>query len=217
MVAYATVSEYVARTGEPMPTVTTTIDGWLEAASRFIELQMRLAPDYFSPTDGQTLYFDCRGGDTLYLRDGEGLAYCLRDVVADGIRADYDFTGAYDNTRYAWDLDDLFVWPIPRNHEATGRPIVGIELRRIGTAPVTVWPYEGGSVRIEGDWGWAAVPAAVRELTVHVARDMSDSESAGAAGRVQMFDNGIALRDDSWRMWQNVQRVYGRKLVGVPL
>ena len=215
MTVYATVDEYVARTGEVALSDSSTIEELLEAASRTIELEMRLAPEYFAPADDVTLYFDSRGGSKLYFRDDEGLAYALRSVVADGIRPDYDFTGLYDALK--WDLDDAFIWPIPRNHGVTGRPIIGLQLRRIGSAPVTVWPYESGSVRIEGNWGWAETPQAVTELTVHVARDMADSESAGAAGRVELFESGITLRDDSWRRWQSVQRAYGRKLTGLAL
>ena len=192
------------------------LDDQLEAASRIIELEMRLAPDYFSPHDA-TYYFQTRGRSTLYLRDEEGLAYCLRSVVADGIRPDYERSGDYDGSAYQWDLSAVWIWPTPRNHAETGRPIRSLELRRVGAAPFTWWPTSDGSVRIEGAWGWGETPKAIVELTIDVVRDMRDSEAAGLSGRVHLLDSGISISDNTWRMWQSIREQYGRKLRGVPL
>ena len=215
--AYATSAEYLARTGErDIAEVTAGLDNQLAAASRTIELEMKLAPDYFTAHDA-TYYFQSNGGRTLFLRDQEGLAYCLRSVVDGGIRPDYSRAGTYTDARYRWDLDDAWIWPAPRNYSVTERPIVSLELRRVGAVQVTWWPTDDGSVRIEGAWGWAEVPEAIVELTIDVARDMRDSEAAGLSGRVHILDSGVAIRDETWRTWQSIRRGYGRELRGVPL
>ena len=151
---YATVEQFRARTGaRDITEVTEGLTAQLEAASRIIELEMRVAPDYFHPHDA-TYFFQTRGGARLYLRDEEGLAYALRSVVDGGIRPDYERSGEYAASAYQWDLGDVWIWPTPRNHEVTGRPIIELELRRVGAAPFTWWPTSDGSVRIEGAWGW---------------------------------------------------------------
>ena len=156
-VAYAEFNDYAQRENADLADQN-TIEAQLLAMSRYIDRKLRCAPGLFAPADGQTFYFDGSGSHLLPLRDDEGAYYPLRSVDADAIRPDYDRTGDYDQA-LSWDLDDVFIWPIPRNHEGIGRPIKSLELRRIGRAPYTIWPYADGSVRITGDWGWATNPA----------------------------------------------------------
>ena len=205
--SYASEADYLARTGSRNITaVTVGLANQLEASSRIIEHEMRLAPDYFHPHDA-TYFFQSHGGARLHLRDEESFAYCLRSVVVGGIRPDYERSGEYDGAQQ-WDLDDVWIWPWPRNHAATARPIRALELRRVGAAPFTWWPTSDGSVRIEGAWGWAETPNAITELTIDVTRDMRDSEAAGLSGRVHILDSGVEIRDETWRMWEGIKRGY---------
>lgn len=208
---YATAAEYRARTGATDSVVDDLLNEEILAASRIIDQDLRLMPGYFSPHDA-TYYFQTEGGRKLHLRDEAGYAYALRSVVADGIRPDFDRDGTY--TQYQWDFDDSWLWPIPRNGPAIDMPYTAIEIRYIGTdLPAAYWPFSQGSVEIEGSWGWEVTPAPIRELTVHVARDMRDSLRGGAGARVEVVDDSIAYRDDTWRLWQLVKSRYGRRTI----
>lgn len=204
---YATPAQYRARTGATASVLDDLLIEQLTAASRMVDAELRVMPGYFAPHSGVYL-FSPQGGQVLTLRDEDGLAYALRTVEADGIRPDYDLTGRYD--QYAWDLDDAWIWPMARNALQLGRPYHALQLRRVGDVPITVWPWQDGSVQITGDWGWPATPTPIRELAIKVARDMRDSLRGGAAARVEAVDEGIAYRDDTWRLWNQVRRRYGR-------
>ena len=206
---YATPDDYRARIGGTRSLTDDDLEPALDAAARLIDQQLEVVPGYFAPTDEATYLFTGRGGRTLDLRDDDGLAYALRSVADDGIRPDYDFTGAHD--QYGWDLDDAFIWPLARNALQHGRPYHALQLRRVASAPITVWPSIDGSVQITGAWGWTTTPGPIRELTVKLAKDMRDSERGGAAGRVQDLDDPIAYSTDTWRLWLDIKSEFGRR------
>ena len=156
------------------------LDEQLEAASRLVDQELRVFPGHFAPTTA-TLIFSTDGGLILRLRDESGLAHGLRSVDADGIKPDYDLTGRYDQE--GWDLDDAWIWPQARNALAQEMPYHALELRPLSNVPEASWPTGGGSVQIAGEWGWPAIPAPIRDVTVHVAREMRDSLRGGAAAR----------------------------------
>lgn len=211
---YASFDEYVARQNADADDQT-TIEQQLLAMSRYLDRKLYMMPGGFAPIASATFYFDPQGHETLYLRDAEGFVYPLRTVVADGIRPDYDRTGDYDNTSFKWDLDDVWLWPSPRNGAAIGVPFGSLELRRVGNVPITLWPYSDGSVRIEGAWGWEAIPPAIRELVVKLTRDMIDSERGGGTASIAPLEEGIPLMSDTWRLWRSLERQFGHELVGV--
>ena len=206
--AYATWTNYRDRggTNADREDLITEI---LPAVSRLVDRRLNMMPGGFAPMAGETFYFNGRGKRRLHLRDSEGAVYPLRAVAADGIRPDYDRTGDFDDTRYQWDLDDAWIWGLPRNGAALGRPYRALELRRITSAPVTIWPFTDGGVRITGDWGWAATPGMIRELVVGWTRDTSDAHQGGAAATIQAIEEGVMLSGDSWRLWSKVQQEYG--------
>ena len=207
MTNYATPAEYRDRTGASASVADQLLTDELESASRLIDQDLRIVPNYFTPTT-DTYIFATDGGTVLRFRDEAGLAHCLREVVADGIRPDYDLSGVYDQE--AWDLDDVWVWPQPRSAAKYDHPYFSLELRQLGDIPYGVWPTGGGSVSIEGEWGWPAIPPPLREMTIYVARQMRDSMRGGAAQRVEVVDDLVSFRDDGWRLWQTIKRRYGR-------
>ena len=207
MTSYATAAEYRARTGAGDSVPDDLLDEQLEAASRLLDQELRVAPGNFGPYTG-TYIFPTDGGRVLYLRNESGRAYSLRSVDADGIKPDYDLTGRYDQE--AWDFDDAWIWPRPRTAGEDGLPYSALELRLLSDVPQATWPTSDGSVQIAGEWGWAATPAPIRAVTCHVAREMRDSLRGGAAQRVEVIDDAVAYRTDAWRLWQSVKRRYGR-------
>ena len=213
-VAYADFAIYKSRGGTGIAdSQEDDVNAILLHASRLLDRKCEIMPGGFAPIDDLTLYFDGSGRDLLVLRD-EGRSICpLRTVIADGIRPDYDHTGDFDTTEYQWDLDDKWVWPSPRNGAATGEPYISLELRSIGDAPLTIWPFSDGAVRITGAWGWAATPPTIRELTVKLARDTVDMQRGGGAAVVAELDDGITLLPDSQRLIGQMVRQYRRKRI----
>ena len=187
----------------------TAIEAQVLAMSRYVDRKLSCMPGGFAPITSATFYFDPQGHETLYLRDHNDFVYPLRTVVADGIRPDYARTGDYDNTRFKWDLDDVWIWPSPRNGAAIGVPFESLELRRVGNVPITLWPYSDGSVRIEGDWGWVATPPAIKELVVKLARDVIDSQRGGGTASIAPLEEGVPLMSDTWRLWRSIEREFG--------
>lgn len=211
--SYATVDEFRNRTNLLSAAENDEIAEQLEAVSRLVDQELRLMPGAFAPHEA-TYHFQTDGGSTLYLRDDSGFAYPLRSVVADGIRPDFDRERTY--TEYLWDFDDAWLWPIPNNGPQIGIPYESIEIRRgrYGyETPYTYWPIQHGSVQIEGAWGWAAIPGAIRELVCHITRDMRDSLLGGSAQRMEVVDDTTVFRPDTWRLWAQVKSRYGSKRV----
>ena len=208
--AYATFSEYQARVPRVDDGARERTQGQILAISRWVDRKLGVMPGGFAPIASATYLFDGTGGDKLWLRDGEGAWYPLRSVADDGIRPDFERTGLYDGA-YAWDLDDRFLWPIPRNGPAIGRPYRALELRRIGDAPVTIWPYEDGSVQIAGAWGWEQTPEPIREFVVARTHDIIDAVRGGAAASVAPGEDELSFSDDSWRIWNSIQAEYNFK------
>ena len=206
-IAYATFAQYSARNAVDTADQS-RVEEQLLAVSRHLDNKLRMMPGGFAPIASATFYFDGTGTERLWLRDAEGRVYPLRTVIADGIRPDFDRTGDYGTTTYAWDFDKPFIWPIPRNGAATGRPYRALELRRVGAVPIAIWPYADGSVRIQGAWGWAATPPDLTELVIKLARDISDSHRGGAAATIGPMEDAIGLQDDTWRLWLRVENEY---------
>ena len=210
---YATWAEYAARQ-DPDEDDEAEITAQLLAMSRSLDRKLGMIPGGFAPIDNQTFVFDSNGGSRLWLRDGNGWHYPLRDVAAAGIKVDYERMGSYDNSPWQWDFDDAWVWPIPRNYAYLGEPIKALELRRVDQAPLTTWPYDSGSVQITGDWGWAAVPGPIRELIVQRVRDVRDAHQGGAAAEFADIDGGgVPLGYQSDRLWREVESNYSRRKV----
>lgn len=207
-VAYATWEQYQSRNSANADRED-DVTALLPAVSRLVDRRLKMMPGGFAPLDNQTFLFSSRGTRTLRLRDSEGALYPLRSVDADGIRPDYDRTGDYDDAPHQWDLDDAWIWPRPRNGSALGRPYRSLELRRISTAPLTIWPYLDGGVRIAGDWGWAAVPGMIRELVIAWTRDAADAHQGGLSAVVDGMEEPVMLGGDTWRLWRKVELEYG--------
>ena len=183
----------------------------LLSASRLIDRELDMMPGGFAPIDHRTFHFRGSGRRRLRLRDAQGQMYPLRSVDADGIRPDYDGTGNYESTDYSWDLEDAWVWPTVIDAVAIGRPIYGLELRRINAAPLTIWPTRERSVQITGDWGWAEVPDPIRELAIGCARQAADAHQGGLAAVADGFDEAVMLGGDAWRLWDRVRQEYGTR------
>ena len=205
--AYADFAQYKAR--QPADDAQQArVEEVLVASSRYLDRKLNCMPGGFAPLDDLTLRFWPYGGQTLWLRNEEGLLCPLRNVVADGIRPDFDFTGDYDNSAWKWDLDVLWLHGIPDYSVAMGVPYRALRLLPYASAQIGVWPTAGAGVRIEGDWGWAVVPSPIRELTIYLARTIGDSHQGGASAMAGAFDEAIQMTDQARRFWRSVMSEY---------
>ena len=205
--AYADFTQYKAR--QPADdTQQERIGEVLVAASRYLDRKLNCMPGGFGPLDDLTLRFWAMGTRVLWLRNEEGLICPLRTVVADGIRPDFDFRGDYDNTAWKWDLDATWLHGIPDYAEAVGVPYRALGILPYDNAQIGVWPAAGAAVRIEGNWGWASVPSPIRELTIYLARAISDSHQGGAGAIVGAFDEAIQVTDQARRFWRSAMSEY---------
>ena len=206
MTAYATTEEYRVRMGgkETDAELEAVRESLLEAASRVIDRKLFVADDHFSARVAATFTFAGAGSLVLRLRDDGGLAYGLRTAAS--IVANYSAEGGQAED---WTLSGDGVHGSPRNNVSLGRPFEALELRRT-EGPLT-WP-SGGLVTIEGAWGFEEVPAAVKELTIYMARVLSDLEAGGAAANLQYIDDVASLSGQGWRLWRQIERAYSRDI-----
>ena len=206
-VAYATWDEYQDRNAADEDVKDVVVE-MLRSLSRSLDRTLGVIPGGFAPIADATFTFYGDGSRRLWLRDERGSAYPLRSVADGGVRPDYERSGDYAGAP-AWDLDDAWLSPRPRNHAALGEPARAIELLAVDGAPRSRWPQGDGAVQISGDWGWDEIPGAITELVIHRVRDMRDSHRGGAAATIAGFDGeAVAFNDDSWRLWEEVRQNY---------
>ena len=211
--AYATDTQYRARTGDKGTGTDTTLNAQLLLASRLLERSLRVMPGAFNTHTG-TYIFDALGGTVLRLRDRAGLGYFLQTITANSLGIDLDLDKTYDY--YTLDLADAWVRGLPENAAAFSEPFTAIELlSHISTADPTRWPELVAGVRIVGTWGWAAVPNAVIDLTVHLVHDLRNAHQAGATLEVPTIDGSMPLSNQTWRLWNEMKARYGRRIPAV--
>ena len=99
------------------------------------------------------------------------------------------------------------VTPRPANALKQHMPYTSLELN--ASSPTPNWP-DGGTVTIEGGWGWPETPGPILELVCSMCRDMRDSQRGGLAARIQVFDDVNVLQPDTLKLWNVVKRRYGR-------
>lgn len=209
--SYASLAQYRAAIGDKASGVDATITAELLTMSRQLERALWLAPGYFNASAAsQARVFDGSGRSVLRLRDRDGMAYCLTTLDADGLKVDSDLDGSYDD--YTLDFADAWVRGLPENAAAHSEPFTSIELRRLTTATMTVFPRLAGCVQVTGTWGWLAVPQIIQDLVIHRTHDLRQGLSAGATGAVAAFDSPEALQPRTLWLFREAERLHGRQL-----
>lgn len=203
--AYATAAEYRDRTNKTDTADDADILEQLKAASRMLEYELRCAPGFFNASSSaQVRYFTSpRAGRVVRLTDERGLQHVITTIDTDGIAVDTNGDGTFDYT--VDPAGETWIVGRPYNAATLSEPFEAFELLDRSAATFTAWPTYQRAIRVTGTWGWAAVPDMIRELVVKMARDMRDSEEAGAAGSL----SGVALKTDTWRLWLSAKQQYG--------
>lgn len=184
------------------------VDAALVQASRIIDRRLGRPAGAFNRTStAEVRYFTGSGKSRLRLRNVDGM-HTLLSVSTDGIAVDTENDGTYDGAVFdpATETWAQLVGSAP--HEA-------LELRSwTANTVLTSWPQYAAGVRITGIWGYESVPEEIAALTVKIARDLRDSLRLGARGDAQVLDSGVVIRDETWRVWRDIEAAYDRSLPG---
>ena len=194
MTSYASFADFKARqsTADDQEATLTEL---LTAASRLLDRLAFVAAGSFAPTPADEgdadleRTFEITSGPRAFLRDDLGNAHLLRSASA--------VTLTTTATTTALESTD---WRLLRTGDEPG-----IGLRRLGGKS-----FEAGVLAVTGRWGWGSTPAIAREAAVMIARDFSDAHSAGAAGTIQVLDDGVPLQTDTQRLIGRLVRQLGR-------
>jgi hypothetical protein len=202
--AYATAAEYRDRTtktdtGDDAGVITPL----LAAVSRLIDRET-----------GRFFTKDAAAVARVY--EGGGLTRLYIDDVAtvSGLVVKVDLNGDYD---YA-DTDetltkDTHFWIGPVNAEDGSEPK---PYRYLDIVPnngrLSVWPAQLRAVEVTAQFGWAAVPGAIKEATILVAREMRDLQESGMTLSLQAIDQAVNLAPVAFSLIQRIKREYGRKV-----
>jgi hypothetical protein len=206
--AYATDTEYRARTGDATTSTNATLNEHLLSVSRMFELSIRVMPGAFNTHTG-TYTFDATGGTVLNLRDRAGRQYFLASITADSLGIDTELDATYDG--YELDLSDAWVRGLPENAAAFSEPFRRLELlTSMSGANPGVWPIQKAAVQITGTWGWAAVPEMVVDAVCHRTQELREALKEGGTGSLPAFAAGdVQMRPTTAWLWKEAERMYG--------
>lgn len=210
--AYATEAQYRAAVGDTSTGSDTTLASQLASMSRLLERSLHVQVGAFNAHEA-TYRLSGSGVETLWLRDAAGQGYFLRSVVEDGIAVDQG-----SGLEAVGDLDDSWLLALPENAPAGGEPYRQLEI--VAGGPLSRWPEGRGVVRIEGAWGYASVPAVVRDLVIHRTHEIREALKAGASGGLPSWEGAFevsgpapaAMQPRTFWLWKEAERLYGRRL-----
>lgn len=186
-----------------------SIKSMLIGVTRWVERDLSVMEGAFNPHSG-TYYFGAAGAQLLTLEDTDGLGYFLRAIDANGLGIDTEADGTFDGVRL--DLNDAWLIGSPEN--AAEKPYERLRLLPYPSATATAWPDSPRSVKIAGDWGYAAVPDIITQLTIRLTRLMLDSHAGGGMAVIPGIEDAIKLPDaprEVRGIWWSVKQNYSRK------
>lgn len=201
--AYATPGEYRARvTKTDAGDDTTVIIPLLAAVSRLIDRET--GRFYSQDAAAVVRLYDGNGLDRLYVDD---IATLTGLVVKVDLEADFDFTGTGEtltrDTHY-------FVGPANAGLGSEAAPYRFLEIVP-NNAVLGVWPEQPRSVQVTAQFGWPAVPGAIKEATVLIAREMRDLEESGMTLALENIDQAINLSRQAFSIMQRLKREYAKQ------
>lgn len=206
--AYATAAQYRDRSQSPASS-DELVDDVLVAASRYLDRRLGWCPGGLGPLPEQTVTFwpSVYSRRVLRFRDAEGQAWPWRSITE--IAVDYAGTGVPDKT---WALvDESWIVPLPQG----GPPWRSLRIHESARgATESAWPSDPGTVKITGAPGRDAVPHAVQELTIHVARAILDGHAGGAAAVIGALEAGVSVDREAAMLWRRMEMEFSAGRMG---
>lgn len=200
--AYATAADYRARVGKSDVSEDGVILAQLTAISRYIDGKTQRY--YGQDTTVTTVVYDTDGRETLRLHDD--IATTTGLIVKADLDGDYDWDEPDEtltiNTHF-W-LDDA---DAPYGSEV--RPYTRVRLIP-DNGRLTTFPTQYRSVSITATRGWPAVPAAIKEATVALTRQLRDIQHSGLTLTLENLDAQIRVTPEASRIVEDLVRVYAR-------
>lgn len=193
---YATWAEYKARTGAQGDTGQATVDAALDVASRLIE---RWTGRVFNASSaGVVRYFDGNGMPELWIDDFTALTAAAVDVDEDGT--------------YSQAITLTALLKRPYNAAEVSEPFTSLELSGGRSAELSAWPAISRGVKLTGTWGWPAVPDAIVDATIMVARQVRELRESGLTLTIQAVDEQLRVRPGAFPLIAALRDEYSRRL-----
>lgn len=187
--AYATPVEYRHQTDKSDSGDDLTLARDLEAVSRYLDRELHRPNGFYQ-----------EAGDRIYRLAMPCRELLVDDVVSvSAIAIDSARDGSYATAVTGYDLE-----PFNASSGSEPRPYYVIERMD------AYWPA-GQRIKVTGVWGWPAVPAAIKDVTIELTAIWRD-ESARATGRLNEVDQLVPLSPiaqglvrrikDAYRLWR---------------
>ena len=201
---YADATQYRARNGSSEAD-DAIVTGILIASSRTLDRRLGWCPGGLGPIPARAVTFwpDRRPSRILRLRDTEGHLWPLRpDAGPVTISVDYSGTGEATHT---WTLADE-AWIVPQP-DGGDRPARSLRIHESHLDAIqSVWPSDPGNVTITSPWGHNEIVDGVRELVIHVTREIRDGHAGGAAAVYAALEAGIDVNAQMGRLWRSIEK-----------
>jgi hypothetical protein len=198
--AYIKAEDFRARIGKTVTDDDGILDDLLAGVSRLIDREC----GRFFNQDAEVVvrHYDGNGQARLYIDD---VATATGLVVKADLDGDYDFDGA-DETL----TQGTHFWLGPPNAGlgSEAGPYRYLELVP-NNGRLSIWPERPRAVQITAIFGWPAVPGAIVEATVMIAREIADLEMAGMTAALQNIDSAVNLSPTAFSIVQRIKREYG--------
>ena len=195
--SYATVAQYRDAVGAKSAAQDEAVRARLEAASRLVDERTGSLAGRFGQADGDVKYFDGPGEPVLHLPEYRTSTTVAVDTTGDG---------TFDTTVDAGDRIDG-----PYNAADEAKPYAAILLKPQNTT-LRTFPSGPYRIKVTADWGWAEVPAVIRDVTIGMAHDLWDLLASGGTFTLQSIDVGMRLTPASSNLLRQAENLYGVSL-----
>lgn len=190
--AYATFEEYKAHAGLKVDTDAARVGSLLLTASRLIE--MWTDRSFNATAAGVARYFDGNGERELYVDDLTAFTALAFDTDGDGV--------------YETEITVAQAVARPRNNPEAGKPYTSLLL--LPAAECSVFPAAADSVQLTGTYGWPAVPGAIRDYTIVIARQLRDIQESGVTLTIEAADAALQVRPGAFSLINAIREGYSR-------
>jgi len=198
--AYISAADFRARISKTVTDDDGVLDGILKGVSRLLDREC----GRFFGKDAEAVarHYDGNGLTRLYVDD---IAITSDLAVKVDLDGDYDFDGA-DETL----TKDTHFWLGPPNAAlgSEAKPYRDLEIVP-NNGRLSVWPQRVRAVQVTAIFGWPAVPEAIIDAVVMMAREITDLEEAGMTAALQNIDTAVNLSPVAFSIVQRIKREYG--------